>query len=161
MSNDDYVDMFLVRAVHNVLFNVNSRKGKGDLIPLLQKVQAVDGYISAQSLHQISRYLKISEDEIFGVASFYAQFRFTPPAKHSIRTCIGTACHVQNGQLIQQTLERKLGIQSGQITADARFDLQSVACLGCCGLAPNVQVDDDIYGNISPDLLDKVLDKYE
>lgn len=134
---------------------------RGELIPILQKVQEVQGYISPQSVKAISHFLQISENEIFGVASFYAQFRFTPPAKHSIHICLGTACHVQGGQMIQQALERKLGIATGETTPDGQFDLQRVACLGCCSLAPVVRIDDDIYSHVNVDCLDKVLNRYE
>lgn len=134
---------------------------RGDLIPLLQQVQEVEGYVSPQSVKAIARFLKLSENEIFGVASFYAQFRFIQPGKHSIHICLGTACHVQGGPIIQQAIERKLGISTGDITPDRRFDIQRVACLGCCSLAPVVKIDNDIYSHVNVDCLDKMLSAYE
>ena len=133
----------------------------GDLVPLLQKIQAEEGYISTESVCRISRFLRLSENEVYGVASFYAQFRFTPPGRHSIKVCLGTACHVQGGQVICETLERDLGIEAGQTTPDGRFDMQRVACLGCCSLAPVIQIDDRIQSKVASTQLEEKLKKYE
>ena len=132
----------------------------GDLIPLLQKTQSKEGYISPESIRRISRFLKISENEVYGVATFYAQFRFTQPGRHSIKVCLGTACHVQGGQVICDTLERDLGIRAGQTTPDGRFDMQRVACLGCCSLAPVIQIDDHIHSKVASTQLEDKLEKY-
>jgi NADH-quinone oxidoreductase subunit E len=133
---------------------------ESDLIPLLQKVQQKEGFLSRESIRKISRFLKISENRIFGVASFYSQFRFTPPGRHTIKICLGTACHVQGGQVLRESLERDLGITPGETTSDGRFDLQQVACLGCCALAPVVVVDEDIHGKVVPSRLMEILEKY-
>lgn len=134
---------------------------ESDLIPLLQQVQQEQGYLSPESIHTISSFLKITENRIFGVASFYSQFRFTPPGRNTIKICLGTACHVQGGQVLRETLERELGIQSGMTTPDGRFDLQQVACLGCCALAPVLQVNAEIHGKVTPGRLDEILENYE
>ena len=126
---------------------------EGDLIPILQRAQA--------RLGQISRFLRISENQVFGVASFYSQFRFTPPGRNSIKVCLGTACHVRGGQILCEALQRKLDILPGQTTEDGQFDLQRVACLGCCALAPVIQVNDDIYSRMTVIRLEQVLAKYE
>jgi NADH-quinone oxidoreductase subunit E len=102
----------------------------GDLIPILQRVQEKSGYISEEAIRRISRFLKISENQIFGVASFYSQFRFSEPGRNSVRVCLGTACHVRGGQILSEAVERALDISPGQTTKDKRFDLQRVACLG-------------------------------
>jgi NADH-quinone oxidoreductase subunit E len=133
----------------------------GDLIPILQSLQQKQGYISQEAVREISRFLKVTENHIFGVASFYSQFRFTPPGRHSIKVCLGTACHVRGGQILLQTLERELAITTGQTTPDRRFDLQRVACLGCCALAPVVAVDNDIYSRVTVVRLTKMLSEYE
>lgn len=133
----------------------------GDLIPILQSLQQKQGYISQEAVREISRFLKVTENHIFGVASFYSQFRFTPPGRHSIKVCLGTACHVRGGQILLQTLERELGVTTGQTTPDRRFDLQRVACLGCCALAPVVAVDNDIYSRVTVVRLTKMLSEYE
>jgi NADH-quinone oxidoreductase subunit E len=134
---------------------------EGDLIPILQKIQGKLGYISEPSVHRVSRFLKISENRIYGVASFYSQFRFTEPGRNSIKICQGTACHVRGGKMLRNAVEKELGISPGQTTEDKRFDFERVACLGCCALAPVVQINDDIYSRMIPMRLQKVLEKYE
>lgn len=133
---------------------------EGDLIPLLQRVQEKTGYLMDESICRVSRFLKISENQIYGVASFYSQFRFTPPGRNSINVCLGTACHVKGGQIISEAVERELDILPGETTEDRKFDLQRVACLGCCALAPVVQVNDDIYSNMTVIRLKEILDGY-
>ena len=133
----------------------------GDLIPLLQRIQEKSGYISKEAVKYISRFLKISENQIFGVASFYSQFRFNPPGRNSIKACLGTACHVRGGQVLCEALERELEISTGQTTKDRKFDLQRVACLGCCALAPVVQINDDVHSRMTVIRLKGILDKYE
>jgi NADH-quinone oxidoreductase subunit E len=133
---------------------------EGDLIPLLQRVQQAQGYLSSEGLRSISRFLRISENRIYGVASFYSQFRFTPPGRNTIKVCLGTACHVLGGQVLRESLERTLGIASGETTSDGRFDLQQVACLGCCALAPVMQVNAEIHGKLTASRLDEILASY-
>ncbi|MBA4417284.1 MAG: NADH-quinone oxidoreductase subunit NuoE [Syntrophus sp. (in: bacteria)] len=132
-----------------------------ELIPVLQGVQKEYGYISPDSVSMISRYLRISENQIFGVSSFYAQFRFTEPGRHSIKVCLGTACHVQGGATLLDMLERGLAVECGETTPDKRFDLERVACLGCCALSPVVQMDQDIYSRMTVNKLTELLKIYE
>jgi NADH:ubiquinone oxidoreductase subunit E len=127
----------------------NYERKPDQLIPILQDVQKKLGYVAAEAVTEISKYLRISENQIFGVSSFYAQFRFTPPGRHSIKVCLGTACHVRGGATLLEMLERELGIGCGETTPDRRFDLERVACLGCCALSPVVQVDADIYSRMT------------
>jgi NADH-quinone oxidoreductase subunit E len=134
---------------------------EGDLIPILQKTQEKHGYISEEAIRGISRFLKISENQIFGVASFYSQFRFTQPGRNSIKVCMGTACHVRGGQILCEAIQRELDISPGETSQDKRFDLQRVACLGCCALAPVVQINDDIYSQMTVIRLKEILNKYE
>jgi len=134
---------------------------QGELIPILQRAQQKDGYISEQRVREIARFLKISENQIYGVASFYSQFRFTPPGRNSIHVCLGTACHVRGGQILLEAVQRELGIAPGQTSADGRFDLQRVACLGCCALAPVVRVNDDIHSRVTVTRLKEILSAYE
>jgi len=134
---------------------------EGDLIPILQRVQEKQGYISEEAVRRISRFLKISENQIYGVASFYSQFRFTEPGRNSIKVCLGTACHVRGGQILIDAVERELDISPGETTACGRFDLQRVACLGCCALAPVVQINDDIYSRMTVIRLKEILQNYE
>jgi len=150
MAPGNYVDLF------------SGFKGeRGDLIPVLQRVQGKFGYISEESTRMISRFLRISENRVFGVASFYSQFRFVEPGRHSIKLCLGTACHVRGGSAIAGAVQRELGVLLGETTPDKRFDLQRVACLGCCALAPVVQVDDDVHSRMTAIRLKQVLEDYD
>ena len=132
-----------------------------DLVPVLQRVQEADGYLSAGAMRRIARWLKVSESEVYGVATFYAQFRFSPPGKHHIKACLGTACHVQGGEQMLDVLERRLGVRPGETTADREYDLDRVACLGCCALAPVLTIDDKIYSQMSVLKLQRLLDERE
>ena len=137
------------------------RGEEGDLIPILQKTQEKFGFIPKEAVGRISRFLKISENQIYGVASFYSQFRFTAPGRNSIKVCLGTACHVKGGQILCEAVERELDLKPGETTADGRYDLERVACLGCCALAPVVQINDDIYSRMTVIRLKEILNKYE
>jgi len=132
---------------------------RADLIPVLQKIQNTYGYLPKDAIRKVSRRLKISENEIFGVATFYAQFRFTPPGQHHIRVCLGTACHVKGGERMIDVLKRRLDVGPGETTADGRFDLERVACLGCCALAPVVAFDEKIFAQMSVLKLQGILDE--
>jgi NADH-quinone oxidoreductase subunit E len=132
-----------------------------DLIPVLQRVQDLYGYLSQDAIRSISRWLKISENEIFGVATFYAQFRFHPPGQHHIKVCQGTACHVRGGEQILATAQQRLGIKTGETTADRKYDLDRVACLGCCALAPVVAFDNKIHSQMSVRKIQKILDEHK
>jgi NADH-quinone oxidoreductase subunit E len=132
-----------------------------DLIPLLQEIQDVEGFLSPNAIRGVSRTLRISENEIYGVATFYAQFRFTPPGEHHIQVCMGTACHVKGGAQLLASLRHELGIDVGETTEDQKFDLQKVACLGCCALAPVVKIDEKIYSQMTVLKLRKVMDEYK
>ena len=134
---------------------------EGSLIPILQRIQNKFGFISEEAVQNVSSFLKMSENQIFGVASFYSQFRFTERGRNSIKVCLGTACHVKDGQILSEAVERELGISHGQTTEDKRYDFQRVACLGCCALAPVVQVNDDIYSGVTVIRLKEILEKYE
>jgi NADH-quinone oxidoreductase subunit E len=132
-----------------------------NLIPILQQFQNLEGYVSPEAIGKISSHLRISRSRIFGVASFYSQFRFTPPGRHSIKICLGTACHVQGGDFLLNALQLEIGIEPGHTTEDGRFDLERVACLGCCALAPVMMVDDKIHSRMSVIKLKQVLAAYE
>jgi NADH:ubiquinone oxidoreductase subunit E len=150
MNNEDYIHL------------LSEFKGEeGDLIPILQKVQENSGYISEGAVKRISQFLRISENQIFGVASFYSQFRFTEPGRNSVKICLGTACHVCGGHILSEAIARELGISPGQTTEDGRFDFQRVTCLGCCALAPVVKINDDIHSRVTVVRLKEILDKYE
>jgi len=140
---------------------LNPYKGeRGTLIPVLQKVQESFGYLSQEAVSQVAKFLKVSESEIFGVASFYAQFRFTRPGEHSVKVCLGTACHVRGGVRILDTLQRELGIEPGGTTADYKFSLERVACFGSCALAPVAVIDDKVYGRLTTTKAKEIIDQH-
>ena len=136
-------------------------RDKGNLIQILQDVQRTEGYIPVEALESISNHLWMSRSEVFGVASFYSQFKFNPPGRHSIKICLGTACHVQGGDFLLNALKSEIGIGPDETTEDGRFDLERVACLGCCALAPVVMINDEIYSNVSVIKLKETLAGYE
>ena len=134
---------------------------ESSLIPLLQEAQDRDGYVSPGKVEQIADFLKLTESQVYGVASFYSQFRFSPPGEHSISVCLGTACHVNGGETLLETIEREKNIKPGECTADGKFDLNRVACLGCCALAPVLKVDDEIFSKVNVIKLNDILSHYE
>ena len=123
---------------------------KGATIPVLQQAQQELGYLSEEAVSEIARFLNLSENEVFGVASFYAQFRFTRPGEHNVKVCLGTACHVRGGGPIMEAMERELGISAGGTTEDYKFGLERVACFGSCALAPVMVIDNRVHGRMTP-----------
>ena len=134
---------------------------QADLIPALQRIQAIYDYLPRDAIRNTARWLKISENEIYGVATFYAQFRFVPRGKHHLRVCLGTACHVKGGEQMLEVMRRRLAIAPGETTEDGRYDLERVACLGCCALAPVVTLDEKTYAQMSVLKLQGILDEHK
>ncbi len=125
---------------------------RGTLIPLLQEVQAELGYVPQEAIKEIGKELRVSTSEIFGVLTFYAQFRLKPVGKHMVKICQGTACHVQGAPLITDAVEDELGLKKGEdTTGDGEFTVEKVACFGACSLAPVMVVDGETKGNLTPD----------
>ena len=135
------------------------RPDRDNLIPILQGIQRKNGYISKEAVNEISGYLDISENEIYGVATFYTQFRFHRPGDHIVKVCQGTACHVRDGKRIGDEVSKYLGIDTGETTPDYRFSLVGVACFGSCALSPVVVVDDKVYGRMTPKKVKQILEK--
>ena len=136
------------------------RGESGSLIPLLQASQDAYGYIPPLALEQIAEVTGIPASEVYGVITFYKQFRLQPLGKHVIRTCKGTACHVSGADLIAHTVEDELGIYPDETSEDGLFTFIVVACLGCCSLAPVVMIGEQAYGRLTPEKLGKVLRQY-
>lgn len=130
-----------------------------NLIPILQEVQEIYGYLPATAIKTIADELQISEDVIFGVATFYTHFKFTKPGKHTIKTCMGTACFVKGADNILEIIRDRLKIEPGQTTPDGHITLERVACLGCCALAPTVVIDEEVYGKMTSNMITKLLDE--
>jgi len=132
-------------------------RDRSRLIPILQRVQDAFGYLPEEALLEVASYLGMTDVQIYGVASFYNHFRFTPLGKHPIQMCMGTACHMVGGGLVLEALERALDIEVGGITEDRELSLDRVACIGCCGLAPVMVIDEKIYPKMSPTKVDEAL----
>lgn len=132
----------------------------GELIPLLQSAQDHFGYIPRRAISYISSVTGISESDIYGVITFYSQFRLQPMGKYVVRACAGTACHVSGAKTIIETIEDELGIEVGDTTEDGLFTLNTVACIGCCSLAPVIMINDDTHGRLTPSSLRKLLREY-
>ncbi len=131
------------------------------LIPILQEAQNRIGYLPGEAMLGIAEFLDIPGMDVYSVVTFYNQFRLNPPGKHSIRVCMGTACHVGGGTVILDSWRRRLGIDKRQTTPDREFDLDTVACVGCCAMAPVTVIDDEVNGKISPTRVDGILLIYE
>lgn len=132
----------------------------GGLIPVLQKAQGLYGYLSEETMIHVANGLGLKSSEVYGVATFYTQFRFNPVGEHIIRACHGTACHVSGAENITLIMADKLRISPGETTADMKFTLDTVACLGCCSLAPVVMVDEDVYGRLNEAKVEEILGNY-
>jgi NADH-quinone oxidoreductase subunit E len=127
-----------------------SPQGRGQLIPLLQMAQKILGYLPDEALSLVADYLAVTRSEVYGVASFYNQFRFNPPGRNPVKVCMGTACHVRGGEIILENFERKLEIREGETTEDREFSIERVACVGCCALAPVALVGETLHGHMAP-----------
>lgn len=127
----------------------NYRNKKGNVIPLLQGTQEIFGFLPREAFQKLSEETGLKLSDLYGVATFYAQFRLSPVGKHIIKVCHGTACHVQAAPKVTEALSDALGVPDGGTTEDGLFTLESVACLGCCSLAPVMMIGEETYGNLS------------
>ena len=132
-----------------------------NLIPILQQIQAEFGFLPPDAMLEVARFLNIPEINVYSVATFYNQFRLTPPGKHSVRVCTGTACHVKGGHITLAAWQRRLKIESGQTTPDREFDLDTVACVGCCAMAPVTVVDKKVEAKADPTRVDGILLQFQ
>ena len=133
---------------------------RGALMPIMQKAQAIYGYLPYEVQKMIADETGTPIEKIYGVATFYAQFTLNPKGKYRISVCLGTACYVKGGDKIWDALRKKLGINEGECTSDGRFSLDSCRCIGACGMAPVMMINDDVYGRLTVDQLDSILEKY-
>jgi NADH-quinone oxidoreductase subunit E len=136
------------------------KKEKKNLIPLLQEVQKDLGYLPGKALQEIADFLEMPAVDVWGVATFYNQFRFVPLGKYHIQACMGTACHLAGGKPILEALERELSIRVGETDKEGNFSLERVACIGCCMLAPVIVIKDKIYPKMTPFKAEEVLIPY-
>jgi len=136
---------------------LSSFKGRKDeLIPILQQVQKKFGYLPEQEMLDIARFTRVPESQVYGVATFYAQFRFTPIGKNRIMVCRGTACHVNGAPRILEELEKQLGIKAGETTPDMEHSLETVACIGACSLSPCVMINQHVQAKMTPKKVEKL-----
>jgi len=136
-------------------------KERGDLIPVLQMIQENCHYLPQGAIKMVGEHLDIPSSEVFGVATFYNQFRFHPPGRHPIKVCLGTACHVRGGDIILENFERKLEIKIGETTPDREFSIEKVACVGCCALAPVTVVGETVHGGMAPSKVEGLILRIE
>jgi NADH-quinone oxidoreductase subunit E len=132
-------------------------KNRGQLIPILQGVQSELGYLPRQAMVEIARFLDIPAIDVYSVVTFYNQFRLTPPGRHQVRVCLGTACHMKGGYITLDAWKRRLNIERAQTTPDGEFDLDTVACVGCCVMAPVTVVDNEPQAKVDPTKVDGIL----
>jgi len=134
---------------------------KEELIPILQQVQNEFGYLPKQAMLEIAQFIGVPESYVYGVATFYTQFRFTPIGKKHVMVCRGTACYVRGAPRIQEAIENHLGIKENQTTEDMEYSLETVACIGACGLSPCIMINKKVEANITPRKIKKLLPKKE
>ncbi|MBP7461260.1 MAG: NADH-quinone oxidoreductase subunit NuoE [Candidatus Delongbacteria bacterium] len=133
----------------------------GMMIPILQKIQQLYGYLPRSVMKKTAEFLDIPGSQIMGVATFYAQFRFTPTGRNLIKVCHGTACHVSGADMISETVMSTLNIGVDETTSDLKYTFTKVACLGCCSLAPVMMINDDTFGRLTPDKIRQILKDYQ
>ncbi len=152
----DAKDKFIIDTILEKYENVTD-----PALIILQNIQEILGYVGKEYLEYVSENSDHSLTELYGVVTFYPHFRLQPPGKHTIKVCQGTACHVRGGEKIVANLKDILGIKPGETTEDGLFSLESVRCLGCCGLSPVIMIDDETYGRVKPAKLGDILSKYQ
>jgi len=132
----------------------------GALMPIMQRAQDIYGYLPIEVQTMISEAMGVPLEKIYGIATFYAQFTLSPKGKYRCSVCLGTACYVKGAQAIYDKLVELLGIQEGECTPDGKFSLEACRCVGACGLAPVMMINDDVYGRLTPEMLPDILAKY-
>ncbi len=133
----------------------------GALMPILQKAQEIYGYLPIEVQTIIAEEMDVPLEKVYGVSTFYAQFTLNPKGRHQISVCLGTACYVKGSGLVLEEIQKELGIKNGECTPDGKFSLDACRCVGACGLAPVMLVNEDVYGRMTPDQVKGILAKYE
>lgn len=151
-GQEEELDFTLVNEIFDRL-----EETKGMLIPLLQDVQNVFGYVPEEAANMVADELGLYRSQVYGVLTFYTQFHLSPRGKHIIRACSGTACHVRGGKTVISKLESMLGVEHGGTTEDMLASFEKVACLGACGLAPVIMVDNDAHGQVDPSSTERII----
>lgn len=141
-------------------FIAEQKDADGPLMPIMQKAQGLFGYLSFETMELIADSLKIPVSDVYGVATFYAQFSLRPTGDYVVSVCTGTACYVKGAADVLEAVKKQLGIEAGETTEDGKFSIRDTRCLGCCGLAPVMMINDDVFGKVTPDEVKKILAKY-
>ncbi len=147
-------------AIDRIIDAHREGNGKGTLIAILSDIQQNSSYLPREALERVANRLEVPFSQVFGVATFYKKFSMTPRGKHSLKVCLGTACHVKGAGLLLDRLKRDLGVEEGGTTADGQFTLETVRCVGCCSIAPVVMVNETAHGRLKQEELPKVVAKY-
>lgn len=135
--------------------------GRASLIPILQQIQENLGYVPEEAMQEVASHLNIPEVDVFGIVTFYNQFRLHPPGKRQVKVCLGTACHMKGGNIILDCWARRLAIKVGETTPDREFSLERVACVGCCTMAPVTVINDVVHPKMTPTRVDGLLHGYQ
>ncbi len=147
------------RTLEEILANHPGAK-RDALIPILQEVQEAHGYLSRDAIRRIADHLKLPDSKIYGVATFYNQFRFEPKGRYHIQVCRGTACHVKGSAAVLDALKQELAVDAGQTTRDRVFSLEVVACIGACGLAPVISINGEFYAGVTTKRVREIIEEY-
>jgi NADH:ubiquinone oxidoreductase subunit E len=159
LTRDESVEIDYMELDNIIEKDFNS--DKENLIMILQAIQRRFNYLPRPTLSYLSVKIGVPLSQIYGVATFYSTFSLEPRGRNIISICLGTACHVRGGERVRERIQETLSIKDGQTTEDARFTLESVRCIGCCSLGPVVKINEDMYGRIASDEVEKVLNQYE
>jgi NADH:ubiquinone oxidoreductase subunit E len=152
------IDSKTLQQIKKIIEAIDGQAGAP--IRVLQKVQELVGYLPHEILEAISREMRIPLSELYGITSFYSFFSMVPKGKHVIQVCLGTSCYVKGGQKILDTLNKDLGLESGGTTPDGKFSLQTVRCIGCCGLSPVIAIREDVHRKVKPSQVKAILSSY-
>ena len=155
MATADISKAEVEEKLENVFAHYNG--SREELIPVLQEAQEQFRYLPEEAMREIARFLRISESTVYGVSTFYTQFKLTPVGKRIIRICRGTACHVRGASKVLSEIEKRLGIKAGETTDDLEYTLETVACIGACALAPTMTIDKETYGKMTTKKVAEVL----
>lgn len=161
-GNDDFLKEFTPDQIEKLDEVIDTYKGKpGGLIPVLEQAQGILEYLPVSAQKRIAKGLNLSPSQVFGVVTFYSFFTMTPRGKHVCRVCLGTACYVRGGKNIAENIEKTFGIKQGETTEDRLFTYEAVRCLGACGLAPVVVIDDEVHGRMKSTNVGELLSQYD
>jgi len=161
LNNSPDGDEHVLERTEQLLSDRGVSISQRGLIPVLQAVQKELGYLQRESMIAVARFLGVSPAKVYSVATFYNQFRFTPPGRHQVKVCMGTACAIKLGGVILRSWQRRLDILEGETSPDREYSLERVACVGCCSMAPVTVVGEEVHGDMSPTKVDGILLRHE